>query len=118
MDFSPPRALVGLSLAFLAAILLVAGCDNSGIGRTVTVSGKVTLGGQALDSGMVQFIPDKEGGNNSPVTSVGPIKADGTYTLTTGGKSGAPLGKFKVVVMPGMPADLPANPGGKPRHVP
>jgi len=62
------------------------------------VTGKVTVDGNPLTKGMVRFIPDKEKGNTGTTESVGEIQADGTYTLYTNSKPGAPTGWYKVTV--------------------
>jgi hypothetical protein len=102
----------------LAGALLAAGCgDPNGVGKTVTVTGKVTLDGTALTSGMVTFNPDTASGNTSKFKPFGQIGSDGTYTLTTGTSTGtvkgAPLGKYKVTVStmtPTMSTDPKAAP--------
>jgi hypothetical protein len=97
-----PRAL-GVRLLILAsvwAISLSAGCDSSGVGQTYAVAGAVTLDGRPVlaESGMVMFVPDAARGNGSPFEPAGSIDDDGSYTLMTKGKSGAPPGWYKVVV--------------------
>jgi len=74
-----------------------------------SVSGKVTVDGQPLTAGQVTFIPDvphpssTEGGKVETFgLTTGQIGSDGTYKITTSGKSGAPLGKYKVTVTPSM----------------
>jgi hypothetical protein len=83
-------------------LLVVAGC-----GKSVTlapVSGMVTVDGQALTAGQVSLIPQ---GATEPTSgksnlSAGTIDSSGKYTIYTDGRSGAPLGKYKVVVTPSM----------------
>jgi hypothetical protein len=71
-------------------------CGGCGGGSPVPVSGKVTLDGKPLTRGTVRyFLVD------APVNAVvprGSLDESGTYTLTTGGKPGAPAGKYKVCV--------------------
>jgi hypothetical protein len=80
------------------------------------VSGKVTLKNAPLTGGNVTFVPDESKGNKSKFSPGGQIGSDGTFTLTTEGKSGAPLGWYKVTVFastPGMggPATVDPTPG-------
>jgi hypothetical protein len=78
-------------VGLVAAALLASGC-----GVRSTVSGKVTLGGQAV-AGTVTFI----GAEGKEFTA--PINPDGTYTLTD-----TPAGAAQVVVkcFPGTAAPL------------
>ena len=67
------------------------------------VEGTVKLSnGTPLTKGEVTFHPDVEGGNSQkyPDLPRGKIGGDGKYTLSTGGKPGAPVGKYKVTVNP------------------
>jgi hypothetical protein len=94
------RGLPLLLLAFLFGCL-ASGCgDDSGVGRTVPVAGRVTIDNAPLTakSTVVLFKPDASKGNTSPFEPVGTVDADGNYTLKTKGKNGAPLGWYKVVV--------------------
>jgi len=80
------------------------------------VKGKITLDGADLKAGVVTFIPDQGKGNKVAKGPVGKIGSDGTYTIATDGKDGAPLGWYKVTVvtqMPGMDA-APADPSKPP----
>ena len=92
-----PSARVGALCALLAALVGVAGC---GIKRIPT-SGKVTLDGQPLTEGVLQFIPDASKGNTLRLGCSGPI-SNGRWSLATTGMAradtgtGAPVGWFKV----------------------
>src|SRR5215468_11579993 len=92
-----PSARVGVGCALLVALVGVAGC---GIKRIPT-SGKVTLDGQPMTGGVLQFIPDASKGNNLRLSCSGPI-SNGRWTLVTSGieradtGTGAPVGWFKV----------------------
>src|SRR6516225_9423954 len=98
MDRRFPSARVGVGCALLAALVGVAGC---GIKRIPT-SGTVTLDGQPMTEGVLQFIPDVSKGNNLRVSCSGPI-ANGRWNLVTSGMeradtgTGAPVGWFKVI---------------------
>jgi hypothetical protein len=98
MDRRFSRARVWVGCALLAALVGVAGC---GIKRIPT-SGKVTLDGQPMTGGVLQFIPDASKGNNLRVGCSGPISS-GRWNLVTSGMeradtgTGAPVGWFKVI---------------------
>jgi hypothetical protein len=64
----------------------------------VPVSGAVTLDGKPLPVGDVTFQPAAGLGDANQEVPVGKIR-DGKYELSTRGKKGAPLGKYKVVVV-------------------
>ncbi|HEX3149225.1 MAG TPA: hypothetical protein VHR66_14220 [Gemmataceae bacterium] len=86
-------------IAPLAVLLLLSpsGCD-SGSGSLHKVSGKVTVDGAPLTTGTVRFVPDKDKGNKATTEPTGQIGTDGTYSLMTDGKSGAPAGWYKVTI--------------------
>jgi hypothetical protein len=60
------------------------------------VQGKVTLDGNPLTGGTVSFYPQEEG-VKVPVPSA-EIDAQGQYELRTGGRDGAPPGKYRATV--------------------
>jgi hypothetical protein len=77
----------------------------SGCGPAISpVHGKVTIDDKPLTTGTVTLRPDKSKGNKSSATPLGKIADDGTYTIETDGKPGAPYGAYKVVVVAGVPA--------------
>jgi hypothetical protein len=85
-------------------IILVCGslclpaCGTDPIGKTYPVKGKVDLDGVLLKAGSVAFFPaDYEGAPAFEAASK--IKPDGSYELSTRGKSGALLGRYKVTVV-------------------
>jgi len=90
-------ARVWVGCAVLAGLVGVAGC---GIKRIPT-SGKVTLDGEPMTEGVLQFIPDASKGNNLRVSCSGPI-SNGRWNLVTSGMeradtgTGAPVGWYKV----------------------
>lgn len=91
-----------LVLFALLSMLAASGCgDSSGVGRTFPVVGKVTLNEVPLKAknAIVLFKPDAERGNSSPFEPSSTVEEDGTYTLTTKGKKGAPPGWYKVIVI-------------------
>jgi hypothetical protein len=83
-------------------LLILSGCSG-GLKKT-SVSGKVTVNGQALTSGRVLFFPDAEKGNEARVGCAGRLDGEGSYELRTSGMKGsesgpgAPLGWYKVVL--------------------
>jgi hypothetical protein len=97
------RRTSGLFFLALCVGALPAGCGGTYVDgvRVYPVSGKVLVQGQPLTGvpqGSVAFHPDKAQGNESMHIPTGKIGSDGTYELLTGGKKGAPLGKYKVLV--------------------
>jgi hypothetical protein len=107
---------VPLSLAALILIpIFLTGCGGPAL---VPVSGKVLLDGKALTSGgAVRFTPDESKGNTSKLEPVGKIAEDGTYTMETNGKPGAPAGAYKVVVSAQGPPVNPNDPYSLPKHI-
>jgi hypothetical protein len=95
-------------VAALAVSLYATGCGSGP--RTYPVTGRVTMNGQPITSGSVQFVA-VEGANYEPVSDIG---ADGTYRLVTLEKEGAPLGKYKVLVRSVAPSD-PKDPYSIPK---
>jgi hypothetical protein len=63
------------------------------------VKGLVTIDGAPLPTGNVVLHPETPNPDVKAM-SAGQIKSDGSYEIFTGGKSGAPLGKYKVAVTP------------------
>jgi hypothetical protein len=67
------------------------------------VQGKITINGTPMTAGNVVFQrADGTGDGAEGLLSAGQIDSSGNYTINTGGKSGAPLGKYKVAVTPSM----------------
>jgi hypothetical protein len=85
-----PGLALGLSFTLIMAL---AGCSgDSGMVAAVPASGTVTFDGKPLETGSIQFIPEK----GRPAG--GPIK-DGKFTLTTYNENdGAIPGKHAVAV--------------------
>jgi hypothetical protein len=113
------RRGAGRCAAALLFLVLVAGCDRSGVGVTYPVRGKMTLDGQPLvaESTTILFKPDAAKGNTSPFEPIGTVDADGYYTLSTKGKIGAPPGWYKVVVT-AVAGPAQASKGAKGRPTP
>jgi len=84
-----------LAPALLGCLVLVAAVGCGGGPATSPVSGKVTVDGQPLPNGSVGFRPET---GTMPREPAGVIE-NGNYTIYTDGKPGAPLGKYKVIVV-------------------
>src|SRR5215813_1891628 len=91
------RAMVVCAL--LAALFGAAGCGGV---KRIPTAGTVTLDGQLMTGGVLQFIPDASKGNNLRLSCSGPI-SNGRWNLVTSGMeradtgTGAPVGWFKVI---------------------
>jgi hypothetical protein len=87
------------AIAWCAFVALGCG-DSSGVGTTYPVSGRITLGGQSWTAAntTILFKPDARRGNDSRFEPVGTVDGDGTYTVSTLGREGAPPGWYRVVV--------------------
>ena len=96
-----------LALAFSLAAL-ASGCGEAGDGLArEAVSGSVTLDGQPLKSGSINFLPD---GPGSPQGGGAPI-IDGKYTVAKA--MGLVPGKYKVTISSaGGPPPAGEAPGG------
>src|SRR5262245_17306208 len=83
----------------LACLVVAVGCSEPPL---IPVSGKITVNKDPLKKGEVTFHPDVEGGNKQKYADCprGKLNESGEYTLSTGGKPGAPAGKYKVVINP------------------
>lgn len=99
----------GLAVAMMAVTV---GCDTGP--AMGTVKGVVTLDGQPAPNLEVSFDP-KESGQGT--TAIGYTKADGSYELGyVGNKKGAPVGEYKVSIVPAeldeedaQPVSIPAR---------
>jgi hypothetical protein len=90
------------SLLFMGVLVLcIPACESDGVGRTVSVKGKVTVNGQVLKRGSVAYWP--EDAKATPAS--GEIGEDGTYELKTKMRAGAPPGVYKVTVVSQEPID-------------
>jgi hypothetical protein len=89
-------------------VLGMSSCGPSGP-KLVPVQGKVTLiDGTPITYGHVVLHPDASKGNSSKNISQGTIQ-NGSYTIMTGAKQGAPLGAYKVGIEAAKEVD-PNNP--------
>jgi len=79
------------------------GCGEPAAPPNAPVKGKVTIDGKPLTAGNVSLIsqtPPPAGMQAS--MSAGQINSSGEFEIFTAGKSGAPVGKYKVSVTPSM----------------
>jgi len=106
------RLRVGATLFVACLISLVSiGCTPSEtLPPMAPVKGKATLDGAPLTAGHVVLHPEKVDPSAKVPPSAGTIDSSGNFEIFTGGKPGAPLGKYKVIVTPSM---VPAQ-GGTP----
>ncbi len=100
MHFGSRLSVFWFGIVVLGPLLLL------GCGPTLyPLKGKVTVDDKLLTTGSVTLMPDKSKGNKSTYTPVAQIAEDGTYTIETNGKPGAPNGAYKVVVVAGVPVN-------------
>jgi hypothetical protein len=84
----------------------VAGCGGGTKTETfLPVAGKVEYKGKPLATGVVIFTADADKGNTTPHEPRGKIDADGTFTVMTAGKPGAPPGWYRITVVANKPQD-------------
>jgi hypothetical protein len=99
-----PGVLGGLAL-------LLSGCGG-GPGTLYPVSCKVTVDGAPLQEAHLFFVADAEKGDTPAEVPFALVK-DGSYSITTAWKPGAPAGRYKARVRtrypggPDNPADIP-----------
>ncbi len=85
--------------ALWATALTIATCGGCNPGeRLYPVSGTVTVNGQPAAGAQVTFYPAGQSGLHV-VPSTGIVAADGTFTLSTNGKAGAPAGQYEVTII-------------------
>lgn len=107
MNGASTRKAAWLAIFLLPAIGL-AGCGEKGP-HLAPVQGKVSLNdGTPVVYGHVILHPDLSRGNTSLEMSQGTIR-EGTYTIMTGAREGAPPGKYKVSIEAAKEVD-PNNP--------
>jgi hypothetical protein len=95
----PPDGRLALLAVSGCALLLATGCgQGTADGPGFPVTGKVTVEGEPLKSGVVLYVPDVQRGNRSRVRPAGPIDEEGSYTLSAEGKRNIPPGWYIVVV--------------------
>jgi hypothetical protein len=89
----------------LAGLVFTSGCSNEPpLPPLVPCKGQVLVDGKLLTTGgNVTLIPEKtEAGKAAHHMMAGSIDSSGSFEIFTGGKPGAPVGKYKVTVSPPM----------------
>ena len=86
-------------LGVAACCLTLLGCRGSSEPPLVPVAGRVLVGDKPVRAGMVQFRADSQRGNRSLEIPTGTLLPDGSFTLATRGKPGAPPGWYRVLVL-------------------
>ena len=105
--------------AVAVAIVTVSGCSGVKTPPVGQVGGIVTLDGQPLTKGQVQFVPDSSKGTKGRM-AVGLIGADGRFSLTAFKPGdGALVGFHKVLIIceEEMPAFDPKSPPPPPKSL-
>jgi hypothetical protein len=105
--------------AVAVAIVTVSGCSGVKTPPVGQVGGIVTLDGQPLTKGQVQFLPDSSKGTKGRM-AVGLIGTDGRFALTAFKPGdGALVGFHKVVIIceEDMPAFDPKSPPPPPKSL-
>ncbi len=102
-----PANLRPAFLWFVAALSVATGCGPAA-GTLVPVSGKITIQGLPLPFGTITLVPNDDNATKPDTISRrglgaksqpnGTIGADGSYSLMTDGKPGAPQGIYKVTI--------------------
>ncbi|MGE5195122.1 MAG: carboxypeptidase-like regulatory domain-containing protein [Deltaproteobacteria bacterium] len=99
LAFVRTRACALCAFACLAA----SGCGGQAeVPELVPVTGKVTFGGQPLADALVVFMPadpSEEEGMTDIVRPTARTDADGSYELAWNDNTGAPPGKYNIIIM-------------------
>jgi hypothetical protein len=85
------RGFISLCVAF--SLVFCSGCGKANTLGTISVSGKVTYKGQAVEGATVSFVPDGTGRAATAFTTAG-----GAYDLMTLDSPGAIPGQYTVLV--------------------
>ena len=107
----PRTSYVKSSLAFAWTAILLLGCAKTPE-KLYPVKGTVSVAGNPINGGTVQFEMIEKGTSGKVYTSSGEIDEEGRYRLITFGESGAPAGEHRVWVSPNfarMPDRLGVN---------
>lgn len=94
------RSFRSLTIVATALLVITVGCSKTPE-KLFPVVGTVTVNGEPLNGGSVQFEMLEEGQASGKVyTSSGEIDENGRYALSTFGEAGAPAGEHRVWVSP------------------
>jgi hypothetical protein len=97
MKVRPPLPAPSLRwLVVLAAVACASCSKDAGLNP---VQGKILYKGNALAGAVITFHPKGAGRNINTQLPVGHSGEDGSFTLTTGDKQGAPAGEYAVTVI-------------------
>lgn len=94
------------SLLVTLSLYGLCGCSSEESFEVAPVSGLVTIAGQPVSHGTIQFAPIAASTDNKPgKTGTGEIQPDGTFTISTFEEGdGAVIGKVKITAGPSDPA--------------
>lgn len=92
-----------LSALTVALLIFLPACSNSGLN---SVTGKVVSGGKGLKGAVITFHP--KSGKQTEQKPSAVASDDGSFTVYTGNKPGAPTGTYTVTIT--WPQELPARP--------
>ena len=117
----PPIRVWRASFFLCLTVLFALGCGGGpALPPLAPVKGTVSVDGQPLTSGNVVLNPETVEPGATGTFSAGQVDANGNYEIFTGGKAGAPLKKYKVVVTPSTvpmdPAKAGANVAVNPKY--
>jgi hypothetical protein len=99
------QAIVISRLVSVLSIALSLGCGSADDGRRA-VSGTITLKGEALDEGVIEFFPLADEAAAGPATQSGAVITNGAYKIPR--DSGLVAGTYKILITSGdgkTPAD-------------
>lgn len=107
-----PRQLLGsLPCLFIVICLFGAGCSGSDAPSLVPASGTVLVNDKPVADANVNFIVE-----GKPL-AIGVTNSEGKFSITTGGRPGAPLGKAKVTISKTSSTGNASNPSMKPEDM-
>jgi hypothetical protein len=108
---SRPRSLREL-LPVAILLLFTAGCENAG--SREEISGMVTLKGQPLDEGWIEFLPQNNA-TDQLVTKSGATITEGKYLIRP--EQGLVPGKYRVIISSGDKKVMEDDGGTGPKNI-
>jgi hypothetical protein len=107
-------SLAGLCLVGLLLLPPLGGCQSKDNVKLTPVHGTITVkGGGKVESGQITFW-STAGKDAKAANPTGEIKG-GSYTVSTGGRAGAPDGTYKVTLAPSMATAMSPDTKGPPK---